>query len=231
MYRQLVGVLMSSTTPNMGLVQPTVGVDTGTTWENSVNNNSSVVDQHNHSSGNGVPISPSGLNINAALPMNNNPLQTLQAAVFTAQPSLATLTAVYVIGNDLYYNDGAGNIIQITAGGSVNATSSGISSGTASASFVAGVLVVNSAANTPANIQGASVLLGNNAANSKYLTLSPPAAMASNFALVLPAIPGSQSFLSIDTSETYRRIRGPVSLWHYRGQHRQQHYYCNPNCQ
>lgn len=189
-----------TTTPNMGLTQPTVGVDTGVTWEQAINSNSTTIDQHNHSSGNGVPITPSGISINASLPFGNNPATALQAAVFQSQPSLATLKAVYVIGNDLYYNDGAGNIVQITSGGTVNATSSGISSGTASASFVASVLVVNAASNTPANIQCGSVLLGNNTSGSKFLTLSPPAAMAANIAQTLPTIPATTSFMQMDTS-------------------------------
>lgn len=190
---------MSFITPEMNLIQPTVGVNSGLDWENAINANSAIIDGHNHSPGYGVQISPSGININAPLPFNNFQATNLQATVFTTQTSLATLLAVYTIGNDLYYNDGAGNVIQITSGGSVNATSSGISSGTATASFVSSVLVVNAAANTPADIQGGSIRLGNNIPASNFLTLSPPSAMPADFTLVLPAIPGAQSFLSIDT--------------------------------
>lgn len=191
---------MSVTTPNMNLIQPTINVDSGLTWEQSMNSNASILDNHNHTSGNGVQIPPAGLNINTALPFNNNQATGLQASVYSAQASLATLLATYVIGNDLYYNDGAGNVIRVTSGGAVNATSSGISSGTASAAFSAGVLVVNSGSNTPANIQGASILLGNNTTGSNYLTLSPPSAMASNISQTLPTIPGSKSYITMDSS-------------------------------
>lgn len=187
----------------MGLILPTVGTDSGLSWENGINANSSIIDGHNHSSGEGVQISPSGININANLPFNNFSATSLKSAVFTAQTSLATLLAVYCIGNDLYYNDGAGNVIQITSGGSVNATSSGISSGTATASFFGGVLIVNAAANTPANIQGGSILLGNNSPASKFLTLSPPSAMAANFGLVLPNIPLSTLAVTLDSSGNF----------------------------
>ncbi len=190
---------MSFITPDMNLIQPAIGVDSGLAWENAINANSAIIDGHNHSPGYGVQISPSGMNINAPLPFNNFQATNLQAAVFTAQTSLATLLAIYCIGNDLYYNDGAGNVVQITSGGSVNATSSGISSGTATASFVSSVLVVNAAANTPADIQGGSLRLGNNIPASNFLTLAPPSAMASDFTLVLPTIPIAASFLSIDS--------------------------------
>ncbi len=102
--------------------------------------------------------------------------------------------------NELFYNDSSGNQVQITLAGVINATSSGIASGTASAAFSTGVLVVNAATNTPANIQVASILLGNNVANSKFLTLSPPNAMGANYSLVLPGIPAATSFMTLDTS-------------------------------
>lgn len=194
---------MSITTPLMNLVQPTINVDSGLTWEQAANANTSVIDQHNHTSGSGTQIPPAGIIINTALPFNGNPATSMQAVVFQPQASLSTLTATYVIGGDLYYNDDASNVIRITSGGTVNATSSGISSGTASASFVANVLVVNSAPNTPANIQGGSLLLGNNVSGSNFLTLAPPAAMAANFSLTLPSVPGSQSFVTIDTSGNF----------------------------
>lgn len=191
---------MSVVTPNMNLIQPTIGFDSGLTWENAANANSGAIDQHNHASGNGVQIPSAGININSDFSFNNFSAVNLASSVYAAQTSLATLLATYVIGNDLYYNDGAGNTVQLTSGGTVNATSSGISDGTATAAFSTGVLVVNAAANTPANIQVGSVLLGNNVASSNFLTLSPPAAMAANFGLTLPNIPASQSFMTIDAS-------------------------------
>lgn len=199
---------MSTLTPNMNLNLPTIGVDSGLTWENDINNNAVLIDQHNHTSGYGVQISPAGLNINADLPINGNNLLSLRSVRFNAQSaplSLPTdLGCLYVSGVDLYFNDENGNQIQITSGGTVNATSSGISSGTATASFSTSVLVVNSASNTPANIQGASILLGNTGVSgSKYVTLSPPSSLASNYSLTLPLVPSTQSFVTIDSSGNF----------------------------
>lgn len=190
---------MPTPTPNMGLLQPIIGTDTGLTWEQSTNTNASTVDQHNHTSGQGVPIPPAGLNINSALPFNNQQATGVQAVVFQDQASLSTLNAMYTINGELWYNDPT-QPVQITLGGTVNATSSGIASGTASASFVSSVLVVDSNTSTPANIQAGSILLGNNVANSKYLTLSPPSAMATNLAQTLPSTPVAQSFMTMDSS-------------------------------
>lgn len=187
-------------TPNMNLPNPVPGKDNGPDYANNLEQSLNIVDAHNHTPGNGVQIPTSGLNINSNMPFNNFQATDVQAILFSAQSSLASLLSLYTIGNDLYFNDGASNVVQITSGGTVNATSSGISSGSATASFSSSILVVNAAANTPANIQVGSILLGNNIANSKFLTLSPPNAMAANYNLVLPSLPVSQSFMTLDSS-------------------------------
>lgn len=193
---------MSNTTisPNMSMPVPTVGVDTGPDWANNLNACLSIIDQHNHTSGYGVPIPPAGINITSDLTFQSNQATNLKAAAFTAQSSVATLSALYVKSVDLYYRDGSNNEIRITSGAAVNATSSGITSGTATASFVGGVLVVNSASTTPANIKMGSALLGNNTAGSHYLTLAPPNAMAADYSLVLPSIPVSTKIMALDAS-------------------------------
>jgi hypothetical protein len=169
---------MAILSPNMSLSIPTIGVDSGLTWEQSFNSNVGILDGHNHSVGSGVQINPSGININADLPFNGFNATSLRSARFNVQSSPISLPTdigcIYVSGVDLYYNDIDGNQVRITSGGTVNATSSGISDGTATASFSGGTLVVDSASNTPANIQVASVLLGNTGVSgSNYLTLSP----------------------------------------------------------
>jgi hypothetical protein len=197
----------TSLTPNMSLVVPTVGQDPGPDWANNINADLGILDQHNHSSGQGVQITPNGLNINADLPINSNNLTLVNTMRFNnLSGSLAgiapNLGVIYEAVNELYYNDGVGNVVQLTKAGSVNSTSSGISSGTATASFVGGVLVVDANVNTPANVQGASFLFGNNISGSNYLTLEPPSAMASSYTATLPPInsSGSTAFMTYDTS-------------------------------
>lgn len=197
----------------MNLPNPVPGVDPGPDYANNLQSSLNVIDQHNHSVGQGVQINPSGINLNAPLPFNNNAATSVQAVVFSQQASYAPLNAIFV-GTDgnLYFNDGASDpSIQITAGGVVNATSSGISSGSATASFVGSVLVVNAASNTPANIQAGSILLGNNVASSKFLTLSPPGAMPANYQITLPVLPAQTNVLVMSSSgvmasQTYDQI-------------------------
>ena len=190
----------------MSLTIPVPGVDPGPDYADNINASFSILDQHNHAPGNGVQINPNGILINSDLPFGNNNATVLRSSRYQNQPSLISgasdINCLYSggTGGDAYWNDGSGNQIQLTKAGSVNATTSGIVSGSASASFVANVLVVNAAALTPANIQGASLLLGNNVANTHYLTLSPPNAMAADFTLTLPNIPSVLSFMTLDAS-------------------------------
>lgn len=186
--------------PNMNLPIPVVGQDPGPQWAVDVNSSLTLIDQHNHTPGFGVQIPPAGLNINTNLPFNNNSVTSLQAAVLTPQISYSTNYGLHAEGLDLYFVDGNGNNIRITSGGTVNATSSGISSGTATAGFSSGILVVNAASNTPANIQAASYLMGNNVASSNYLTLQPPNAMPASYSLTFPSVPGVLSFMALDAS-------------------------------
>lgn len=193
---------MSVISPNMNLIISTIAVDSGLAWEQNLGASLVTIDQHNHTAGNGVQIPSTGLNINANLTFNNNQITNLAAALFTNQTSLATLNALYTVEGELWFNDPTG-AVQITAGGSVNATTSGISSGTATASFTGSgpyTLVVNSDTLTPANIQVASVVLGNNIASSHYVTLSPKSSLVASYNLVLPLVPASLSFLQLDSS-------------------------------
>ena len=163
-----------------------------------------VVDQHNHSPGSGVQINQSGILLTGPLSFQTQSATNLLSTGFTSQSSplsLATYpSSIYVSGGNLYFNSSSTQI-QLTTPTSVNATSSGISSGTASASFVSSVLVVNEAANTPANIQAGSLLIGNNTAGSNFVTLAPPSALAASYTLTLPAaLPGSTSLLSLTSA-------------------------------
>lgn len=198
---------MSTTSPNMNLVIPTIAVDSGLVWEQSINADLLILDQHNHSPGSGQPITPAGLNISSDLSINNNNLTVARSLRLNPQTSPLALTAdlgcLYESGVDLYYNDGSGNQIRITQSGSVSGsagTITGLPSGTASASFGAGIFVFQAATNTAANLDVGSVLLRNNVASSKALTLAPPNAMGANYNLVLPSLPGAQQIMTLDSS-------------------------------
>lgn len=193
--------------PNMNLPIPGVGQTLGPTWATDLNNSLTLIDQHNHTSGYGVPIPPSGLNINADLTMNNNNLIAIKSLRITPGSILAgasDLACLFVNAADLYYNDGVGNHVRITQNGGVAGTPGSISNLTspASASYVAAneTFVWQSDANTPANMDNASIILRNLSANSFGLTLNPPAAMGADYNLTLPALPASQKIMTLDAS-------------------------------
>jgi hypothetical protein len=192
----------------MGLVIPGVGTEIGPDWALELNGDLSKLDSHNHSAGQGVQIQPNGININADLAFNSNNATLLRSSNYAPQSVVLALPTdigcVYVVNNELYYNDvTGGNKVQITNNGSVNAGAGsigGLPSGTASATYAAGVFTFQSATSTPANIDAGSYVYRNTVANSKGLTLQPPAAMVVDSVVTLPTIPVSQSFLTIDAA-------------------------------
>lgn len=183
--------------PNMSMPVPVVGVDPGPDWANNINASLGILDQHDHTPGRGLQITPDGMNINTDLPFNDNNLTTVKTVNFAAQGApLAGLSpnlgAVYIAGNELYYNDEAGNVVQITNNGTVNAGAgsiSGLPSGTASVSYVSGngTYVFQSATATPGNLDGGSIIIREVAANAKGITLSSVTGLAADYTLTLPS--------------------------------------------
>lgn len=192
-------------TPNMNLPNPVPGVDSGPDYADNLESSLNQIDQHNHSAGQGVLIQPNGINISSDLPFGGNNATALRSVRLESQSAPITNTApdvgiLYVSGNELWYNDyTGGNQVQITVNGLINATSSGISSGTATAAFSAGVLVVKSSSTSFANIDVQSVVLANAGNLVNQLTLLAPT-LSSSYDLTLPSVPLTLSILTVDTS-------------------------------
>ena len=197
--------------PNMNLPVPVVGVDPGPDWATQINNCLALIDSHTHVTGQGVQITPSGLDINTDLSIAGNNLTLVRSTRFQNQTStlsgVTDLNCVYSSGTagDLYYNDGSGNKIRLTQSGSIVGTTGSIGGliSPASATYVPATqtFVWQSAANTAANIDCGSVIFRNITASSYGLTLAPPSSLALNYTITLPAIPAaSGNFLTIDTS-------------------------------
>lgn len=184
---------MSTTiTPNMGLPTPVVGVEPGPDYGTDNNNCFNIIDAHDHSTGNGVPITPDGMNISAPLPFNNNPATTMKYIQYTVQGSSpGVLGSTYVSGVDLYYTDRNGNDIQITASGGVAGSNGSIANlvSPASASYVVLTtkFVWQSDANVAADMDGGAVIIREKIANAKGITLQSPASLGSDYAVTLPA--------------------------------------------
>lgn len=196
------------TSPNMSLPVPVVGTDPGPDWANNLNASLAIIDSHSHAAGSGVQINPSGINITTDLPYNSNNAISLRSARFSPQSILvgaADLDCLFVNGVDLYYNDGAGNHVRITQSGGVAGSPGSIGglSSPASANYSSGpgTFIWQSAANTAANMDMASIIIRDQVAASNGITINAPVSLAANYSLTLPAsLPGATSFMTLSSS-------------------------------
>lgn len=193
--------------PNMSLPVPGVGQTDGPQYATDVNSSLNIIDAHDHSAGQGVPVTPSGLDINTDLSIGGNNLTLARSLRFSEQSAplagATDLACIYAAGVDLYYNDGNGNQIRITQSGGIVGTPGSISGlvSPATATYVpsSSTFVWESNAATAANMDFASAILRNSTASSFGLTLTPPT-LSSNYTITLPTIPVSQKIMSMDSS-------------------------------
>lgn len=117
------------TTPNMTLDLPIPSTTSGPAWAVAVNEAFDTVDTHDHSTGNGVKITPTGLNINADLPLNENNLTEVRSVRFedqgTVQTEATDLGCLQLVGGDLWWVNGNGTGVQITSGAGLSFSSLG----------------------------------------------------------------------------------------------------------
>ena len=202
--------------PNMSLPIPGVGTEPGPDYATDVNASLTILDGHSHTPGSGVAITPAGLNINTALTLNDNFLTAAAGLTLTAQSTTPAIRTLYTPSNDLYFVDGLGNNIQITANGGIAGTPGSIANlaAPASASYVSGsaTFVFQSDTNIAGNIDVGTVLLRNLSPNSTFaISLQAPTALSSNYNVILPSLPSVTSFLTITNSGAIA-ASAPLSL-------------------
>ena len=201
---------MSSTlSPNMSLIVPTVGSEAGPTYALDINTSLAIIDGHNHSSGSGVQITPSGLNINSALSFQSNPVTTLSYASFAISGSAPSASQSLYVQNgtespialpDLWYFDGTTHI-QITSGGNVVSTLTTLPG----ESYAGGIFTWKQGAGstTPANFDIGSIIIRPASPGTTLgTTIAPSPLLASSYTLLLPtALPASATqFITLDSS-------------------------------
>ena len=119
---------MSTTSPNMLLIIPEVGVTVGPDWANEVVSALGRIDAHDHTSGEGVQVPTAGIAINADLTFNSYGSTSIAFCGFTDQTSdPATLRSLYTKDGELYYQDSASNAVQLTNAGTVNVSAGELS--------------------------------------------------------------------------------------------------------
>ncbi|MAH50959.1 hypothetical protein CMI37_34400 [Candidatus Pacearchaeota archaeon] len=124
-------------TANMSLNEPTVGTTTGPTWATETNSNWESIDAHDHTSGKGVQLTPSSLNINADVEFNLQSATELKNVVLDntihSSGSGDTNVSLYVYDGNFYYRNASGVGVQITSGSGVNTSGGSIDNMTTNA--------------------------------------------------------------------------------------------------
>jgi len=203
----------------MNLTLPGVGTEIGPNYANEINNDFSILDGHNHSVGNGVLITPAGLNISTDLSFVNNNATVLRSVRMTSQSGAlygaSDLGCIYNNAGDLYYNDGSGNQIAMTASGGIAGSPGSIANlvSPASATYTAASETFTWAAGTSGKAaamdNGSVTIRQNNTASANGITLASPNSLANAYSLTLPtALPGSTQYLSCDSSGNLGTVTG-----------------------
>jgi len=188
--------------PNMSLPIPNVGSEPGPDYAVDVNNSLTLIDQHDHTPGKGVQLTPSSLNINTALNFNDNLATELTGLTLIPQGASPGVNTIYEQGVDLYYTDGLGNNIRLTQSGGIAGAPGSIAGlvSPASATYipVSSTFVWQSNVNTAANMDFGAAILRNLTPNSTFsLKVQPPSGLVSNSTITLPLAPVANSFLTI----------------------------------
>ena len=116
------------TTPNMGLTYPTVSVTPGPDWATLLNAAIVALDAHTHAPGAGPRVPTAGLNVNADLPLNDYRLTGVKSLTISGVSVYASPRSLSTDGTDLWFVDGASNLIRLTVGGGLNIAGANITS-------------------------------------------------------------------------------------------------------
>jgi hypothetical protein len=200
------------TTPYMGLDLPVPTVTIGPAYASMIVTAFEAIDEHDHTSGKGAQVPAAGININADLSFSGFSASSLKSLRFSdlsvALSDPSDLNCLYNVNGNLYYNDGAGNQIQITAGGGLNASSVGGIGGdyaTSSASLfytdATKTFTFWQAASTPALIDCGDITIRETVASAEGITIKSPTSLAASYTLTLPgALPASTKILSVSAA-------------------------------
>lgn len=204
-------------TPYMNLLLPIVSVTLGPLYATEVNNAFLRVDSHDHSDGYGKLVGTNGLNINADLSFHGfRALNQLSTQYNIQSPTAGLVGQVYMLGQDLYCTDGAGNVIQITAAGAVNVSGLGSWTGLtapAAAQYNSVTKKFSLKSNTTGPVFGllevGDIFLfpgDPNLGTLPYIRLATPAAGVSSytwqFPPAVPSTPGTGQLLALNHDGT-----------------------------
>lgn len=115
-----------SPTPFMNLIRPTPDADDGV-WDTLLNDLIALIDSHRHITGEGRPIPTAGINIDAALSLNNFRLTNVGGVAMQNLGAQLTTGAneFFVSGGNAYFRNNSGVNVLITSGNTLAITTVG----------------------------------------------------------------------------------------------------------
>ena len=198
-------LLMTITTPSMGLQKPEVSITDGPAWATAINASLDTLDTHDHSTNSGVKITPAGLNINADLTLNTNYTTNAGGYQFSLSSTPTLDNVIYVNSNgDLQYKNTFGDFPIITSSGDIGGGFTGdYATTTAEANYDDASKTYRFWQDTDltANISTGSINIYENILAANPITLQSPASLASAYSLTLPtALAGGNNRAIISSS-------------------------------
>lgn len=196
------------TTPNMGLIEPTPGVGgtPGPQWASESNENWETIDAHDHSSGKGAPIASASIGINADLPFNGYSATQLLSTKFNSQVASSGFPAsLQTVNGELTYVDSLGQVVTITANGSVAGATGSISGLSSPASAVYSSVTKSFTwsfdSAKAARMANADLILypyDGLTAFTNSITIKAPTTLAAAYSVTLPgAVPANPNVVSM----------------------------------
>jgi hypothetical protein len=199
-------------TPNMGLDLPTTAT-AGPTYVDDNNTAFTTIDEHDHTTGNGVKVPTAGLNINADLSFNSVDATDLRTTRYDDQASTlsdsADKTCVYFVNGDLYINNASGTAVKITDGTGINLSSVGSIGGdygqpgvNASASYsdTTKTFSWTQSSGVTAKMAVGDLILYENTSGANPVTILSPTSLGSPVSVTMPDATGTLG--NVDTAET-----------------------------
>ncbi len=199
-----------STLPNMSIVLPALGGDSGS-WDDKLNDALTLVDSHDHTSGAGVQVPSAGLNIDADLSFGGFTISSLGKLSFTAITAPVSGSKnlfVNTSDNELYWRSNGGTNVKLTSGTSINTTLVG---GIVGDYTSVGAAVAYDDANdrytfkqqsgTWARLASGDVrLYETGTSESVYVGLKAPGALAASYDITMPlAVPSTTGFVRMSS--------------------------------
>jgi hypothetical protein len=197
----------------MGLITPIVGSDIGA-WGDKLNTICAQVDNHDHTDGKGLPITPDAMNIDDDLSMAGNGLTATGLVEFAAIAALTTgLTTLFVSAadNELYWRNASGTNVKLTLASSINTSLVGgivgdYSSVGAQVAYddANKVYTFKTQTSTWARLASGPVRIYEyNTSETVYAEIAVAAALAASYTITLPAaLPGAQVAMQIAADGT-----------------------------